>query len=116
MRNLGIIIDSNLKFHSHSNCYVLKTNHVLSVIAKSFTNLSSDTFPILYKSLVRPVLEYGRVIWGPFYHHDIIQVEKVQRRITCLISPLRHLTYIGRLSALNLPSLTYRHKRHDMLN
>ena len=52
---------------------------------------------------------------GPFYNHDIIQVEKVQRRATHLVSSLRHLPYIGRLSALNPPSLTYRRKRHDMI-
>ena len=71
--------------------------------------------PILYKSLVRPVLEYGNIIWGPFYNHDIIQVEKVQRGATRLISSLRHLPYIGHLSTLNLHSLNYRHKRYDMI-
>ena len=70
---------------------------------------------ILYKSLVGPVLEYDNIIWGPFYNHDIIKVEKVQRRATGLISSLRHLPYTGRLSPLNLPSLTYRHKRDDMI-
>ena len=36
---------------------VLSANRVLSAIAKFFTNLSSNMLPILYKSLVRPVLE-----------------------------------------------------------
>ena len=80
-----------------------------------FTNLNSDVLPILYKSLIRPVLEYGNIMWGPFHNHDIIQVDKVQRRATRLISSLRHIPHIGRLLALNLPSLTYRRKRHGMI-
>ena len=42
MRDLGVNIDANLKLHSHTNSGVLKANRVLSVIVKSFINLSSD--------------------------------------------------------------------------
>ena len=77
MRDLGVNIDANLKSHSHTNSCVLKANCVLSVIVKSFINLSSDMLPVLYKSLVRPVLKYGNLIWGPFYIHDQIQIEPV---------------------------------------
>ena len=38
MRNLSVIIDTKLKFHSQSNSCVLKANCVLSAIAKSFTH------------------------------------------------------------------------------
>ena len=79
IRDLGIEIDANLKFHSHTNSCVHKANRILFVIAKSFINLSSNMLPVLYKSLVRPVLEYGKHIWGPFYIHDQIQIEKVQK-------------------------------------
>ena len=55
MRDLGVNIDAYLKFHSHTNSCVLKANHVLSVIAKSFINLRSDMLciPVLYKSFVK---------------------------------------------------------------
>ena len=93
MRDLSFNTDANLKFHSHiymNNC-VLKANHTLSAITKSFMNLNSDMLPVLCKSLVRPVLEYGNFIWGPFYMHDQIQIEKVQKRATCLVSTVSDL-------------------------
>ena len=70
MKDLGVIIDSDLKFHSHINSAVSKGIRILSLISKSFVNLSSDMLPILYKSLVRPLLENGNLIWGPFYILD----------------------------------------------
>ena len=59
----------------------------------------------LYKTYVRPVIEYGNVIWGPQYILDQQEVEKVQRRATKLISDLQDRTYDDQLAVLDLPSL-----------
>ena len=39
----------------------------------------------LYKSLVRPHVDYCSSAWSPHYVKDKIQVEKVQRRFTKMI-------------------------------
>ena len=65
--------------------------------------------------MVRPHLEYGNAIWGPFYQSDIATIESVQRRATKLIPELRDLSYKERLMNLKLPLLTYRRKRGDMI-
>ena len=44
-----------------------------------------------------------------------MQIEKVQRRATRLATTLSDLPYTDHLSALNLLSLTYRHKRHNII-
>ena len=98
---------SKLNFHSHSTHVVSKANCLLGLIRKSFENISIQTLPILYKSLVRPTLEYGNPIWGPHYVLDQQAVEKIQRRATRMIQPLRDLPYHARLCQLNLPSLAY---------
>ena len=53
---------------------------VLGIVKKSFACFISKTLPLFYKSLVRPYLEYGNVVWGPYYKADMKAIEGVQRR------------------------------------
>ena len=110
-KDLGVFVDDHLKFHDHTAAVVAKANRILAIISKSFANLDLLMFPILYKVLVRPILEYGNVVWGPFFVTDQIAIEKVQRRATKLVTSIRELPYNERLSTLKLPSLYYRRRR-----
>ena len=65
--------------------------------------------------MVRPHLEYGNLLWGPFYARDKKSVESVQRRATKLIPELREKSYQERLQALDLTSMEYRRNRGDMI-
>ena len=69
----------------------------------------------MYKTLVRPIIEYGNSVWGPTYIGDQKKIERIQRRATKLVPELSHLPYQERLKKLKLPSLVYRRKRGDML-
>ena len=114
-KDLGIVMDSNLKFRRQAASAVCKATQVLAVIRRSFAHLNEQTLTLLYKALVRPHLEYGNVLWGPFNREDQRLLERVQRRATKLVSNIRILTYPERLRRLRLPSLYYRRRRGDML-
>ena len=114
-KDLGVVIDSQLKFHKHTAAVVKKANMKLGLIKKSFASLDETTLPILYTSLVRSHLEYGNVIWGPHYKGDSVAVEKVQRRATKLVQSIKNLSYEERLRHLKLPSLQHRRRRGDMI-
>jgi len=45
---------------------VKKANRMLGVIKKNFTDRSKETIMPLYRSLVRPHLEYCAPIWSPY--------------------------------------------------
>ena len=104
-----------LKFHHHTAAAVKKANRMLAIIKKSFAVLNSFTLPLLFKALVRPLLEYGNVIWGSHYKSNQQALEKVQRRATQLLPQLKDLDYVHRLKALKLPSPQYRRQRWDMI-
>ena len=94
---------------------ISKANTRVGIIKRPFSRLSIQSFKLLYKFLVRPILEYCTVIWYPIFKTDALEIEKVQRRATKLVHPLRNLSYSERLKSLNLTTLEYRRKRADML-
>ena len=54
---------------------VKQANKVLRMIKRSFTDRTKETIMALYKSLVRPHLEYCVAIWNPYLIKDIKLVE-----------------------------------------
>jgi ribonuclease P/MRP protein subunit RPP40 len=92
-----------------------KAYSFLGLIKINFTYLSKDAFITLYKALVRSHLEYAVQLWSPYTVAYIKNIEKVQMRATKLITCIKHLPYVERLSYLKLPTLHYRRLRGDMI-
>ena len=69
----------------------------------------------LYKSIIRPHLEYATPVWSPLYKKDKIIIENVQRSATKLVATCKNLPYQERLRKLGLPTLEYRRERADMI-
>ena len=110
-KDLGVIIDQNLTFRDHINSKVNTANRNLGIIFRTFTYIDQEIFLNLYKSLVRPHLEYATPVWSPFYKKDEIIIENVQRRTTKLVTSCKHLPYPERLRKLGLPTLEYRREK-----
>ena len=72
-------------------------------------------FTSIYKSAVRPHLEYASCVWSPMFKKDKILIENIQRRATKFVKCLKHMSYEDRLKTLGLPSLEYRRERSDMI-
>ena len=77
--------------------------------------VNKETFNALYKSLVRPILEYCAPVWNPCKVKQIKTLESVQRRATKLVKELKNKSYTERLLFLDLPTLSYRRRRGDMI-
>lgn len=113
--DLGVTFDKDLKFSKHIGDKVKKANRNLGLICKTFSYMTVQMFLMLYKSLVRPHLEYATAICSPRLKKDQIAIENVQRRASKMILQIRNLPYQERLKSLGLPSLEYRRERADML-
>ena len=114
-RDLGITIDKDLHFKEHISVVVNKANCILGIIRRTFRYLDAGTLLLLYKVMVRPVLEYGLPAWSPIYKREANLIESVQRRATKLIPGMNHLCYSERLLRLNLFTLAHRRLRGDMI-
>ena len=95
-KDLGVIVDNKLNYGNHISQATGKANRTLGVLRRSFDHLSDKTFIQLYKSLVRPMLEYGHSIWNPSKKNLQQEVESVQRRATKLIGRLKNKPYSQR--------------------
>ncbi|CAG2249633.1 unnamed protein product [Mytilus edulis] len=114
-KDLGVTFESNLKFEKHISDIYNKAQRVLSLIHHSFDYMDQDMFLTIYKSIVRPLLEYATCVWSPYLKKDIRKLESVQRRATKLVKNICHLNYEDRLRSLGLPTLEYRRDRNDMI-
>jgi len=77
-------------------------NKVFGIIRRSFEYLDRDTLFMLYKSLVRPNLEYANQVWAPYKKKHVELLENVQRRATKVILGLSEHSNENRLRLLKL--------------
>lgn len=114
-KDLGVIVDNQLSFKDHINSCTAKANRIVGLIRRTFDFLSERTFVLLFKSMVRPLLEYGNSVWNPSLKSLMNEVENVQRRATKMLSHLRDKPYSVRLRILKLPCLEHRRNRGTMI-
>jgi ribonuclease P/MRP protein subunit RPP40 len=114
-KDLGIIFENTATFRQHINTQATKANRLMGSIRRSFNNLNENNFLLLYKTLIRPILEYGAPVWNPHLKIEIKTLESVQRRATRLIPGMQQLTYKERLTKLDLPTLAFRRWRGDLI-
>lgn len=81
VKDLGVLLDSQLTFKEHVSYVVGRASSQLGFIfrfAKEFRDISC--LKTLYCSLVRSTLEYCSVVWAPFYNNAKNRIESIQRR------------------------------------
>jgi len=114
-KDLGVNISSNLKPTRQCQLACAKASKALGLIARTISYKSVDVLLRLYKSLVRPHLEYSVSAWSPYYEKDKILLERLQHRFTRMIPGYKNLTYEERLRKLDLWTLEERRNRADLL-
>ena len=114
-KDLGVHIDSKLNFNEHILNQVKKARCTAGVIHRNILNKTPNVMVPLYKSMVRPHLEYANTVWSPYTKKNINLIENIQRHFTKKITGLKHKSYEDRLKSLRLPSLTFRRLRGDLI-
>ena len=114
-KDLGVIINSDLRLRKQCLEARNKANRVLGFIFRSVKSRSPEVILKLYLALVRPHLDYAVQFWSPHYRKDINLIESVQRRMTKRIQGMRDIPYDRRLKMLNLHSLERRRLRGDLI-
>lgn len=121
IKDLGVIVDSKLRFELHVEEIIQRSLRNLGFIFRTttkFTNIKS--FKILYDTLVRSHLEYASVVWNPLYYKYINRIERVQKKFIGKLNykfnrDLHTLTYEYNLKKYNMTSLSKRRENFDII-
>ena len=123
IKDLGVFLDNKLTFGTQIDRLVSRARSTLGMV-KRFSGEFQDQLVTLtlYKSLVRPILEYASPVWAPNYASASERVESVQKQF--VLYALRHHypagtfplpPYTQRLDEINLDSLINRRKASQIL-
>ena len=114
-KDLGVYMDPLLNFDIHIANVIKKARRLTGLIVRSITYKSKEIMVPLFKTLVRPHLEYAQAVWSPYKRKYINQIESVQRHFTKYIIGMYDLSYEDRMKSLQLPSLEFRRLRGDLI-
>ena len=78
--------------------------------------MDEHIFVLLYKSIVRPHVEFGNSVWCPFKLGDIEEIEKIQKRATKLIISLKNKPYKERLMIIFIHQVGLHGRKHTRNN
>ena len=114
-RDLGVVVDRTLKFHSNVDSAVRKASGLANSLLRSTVCREEPFMVSLFVSHVRPILDYCSSVWNTGYVGDIRKLESVQRRWTRQIVGMEGLDYPTRLKRVGLYSIAGRMLRADIV-
>ena len=117
--DLGVCVSSDLNWRENIYSCIKEANRMIAWITRTVINKSKYVMLNIYKTLIRPKLEYCVQLWSPRACHGnwsiILDLESVQRRFTRMINEIGTLSYSKRLGELKLTTLAERRLRGDLI-
>ena len=114
-KDIGVIVHKSLKPSRQCQAAYRTAMGVLYQISSAFHYRDRYTFLNLYKTYVRPHVEFASPAWCPWNANDIELLEKVQMKAIGMISGLKGENYESKLKELKIQSLEARRLRFDLI-
>lgn len=124
IKDLGIIIQENLKFDRHIATIAAKGHRMVGWSLRSFKTRETKTMRILLQSLIISQCEYGSIVWSPRTRSHVNLLESVQKKFTSRFArfqsyeenaPRCNIDYPTRLRVLGLYSMERRRERYAIV-
>ncbi len=112
LKDLGVTVSDNGMFNQHILNIVLKARQKSGWIFRTFHTRARYLMMILWKQLVRPILDYCSQLWSPSTPGLINHLESVQKSFVRKIAGMSRIDYWEQLQNLNIHSLERRRERY----
>ena len=114
--HLGVTLNSKITWHDHVKRVTEKAYRVINMIKRIRHLVPRSTLENLYKTLVRPILEYGNIIYTNLSQALNKKLEDCQRSATVLCTGALQITsYNLLLTELGWDSLLNRRKYYRLV-
>ena len=115
-KHLGLELNSKLTWKNHIDSITTTADKKLNLLTHLKYTLDRQTLLIMYKSFIRPSLEYGNIIWCNITETECDSLDKVQRRAARIITGGTISTSVRCLyQELSLETLQSRRDRQILL-
>ena len=114
-RDLGVLITNDYKVHQQVINVCGKANRIIGMLKHTFVSRDLSIWSKLYKTYIRPNLEFAVSAWYPYKKQDINLIEKIQRRVTKIPLQCRNMPYENRCKLFSIQPLDKRRIRGDMI-
>ena len=114
-KDLGVWLEASHKPTKQCAAAAKAAHFALGQIQRSFHYRKKENLVPLWKTFVRPRLEFAVAAWSPWQEGDIKSLEKVQERLVRMLSDVRGSTYEERVADAGLTTLKERRVRGDAI-
>jgi len=84
-KDLGVYFNENFKPSFNCTKSSKAANKIVGMIKRNITSRNSYGMMTLFKTLVRPIVDYCIPACRPYLVKDVMKLEKVQKRFTKMI-------------------------------
>ena len=72
-KHLGMVLDTRLEFNLHLKNVLNKVNKTIGLLCKLLNTLPRTSLITIFKSIIRPLLDYGDIIYDRAYNTSFHQ-------------------------------------------
>jgi hypothetical protein len=115
-KHLGLFLSNDCSWHAHIDYINSKAWPKLNIMRKLMYLLDRKSLETIYLSFVRPLLEYGDVIWDNCTQYEKHELNKIQNEAARICTGTTKLVSLTNLSnEIGWESLETRRKNHKLI-
>ena len=115
-KHLGINLQEDGKWSTHIDDITRKANRRVDILSSLKNLLNRNSLEKLFITYIRPILEYGNVIWSNLNHYEATELEKIQLKAARVVLGAKKGTSHAKLyDDLGWATLENRRKYHCLV-